>query len=195
MAHVLRHADLPRLAREARAVAGEARRAFGRLDPAQLNWKPSPTGWSVGQCLDHLVRSTTAYFPLFEAVQAGRKRPTLWERVPVLPGLMASLLIRVLDPERGMKVEAPAAWRPAQGAVEPGILDAFVLAQERLVELMTAIPADVAWRTVITSPVAGVVTYRLLDAYRIMVVHALLHLGQARRVTEATGFPHAAAPP
>jgi hypothetical protein len=41
----------------------------------------------------------------------------------------------------------------------------------------------------VTSPAARFITYDLLDAYRIIVVHGQLHLQQARRVTEQAGFP------
>ena len=43
----------------------------------------------------------------------------------------------------------------------------------------------------ITSPVARFVTYSLMDAYRIIVVHEQNHFVQARRVMEAPGFPGA----
>ena len=43
--------------------------------------------------------------------------------------------------------------------------------------------------TIVTSPVSPLVTYSLLDAYRIMVAHGRRHFEQAQRVTEAAGFP------
>jgi hypothetical protein len=44
-------------------------------------------------------------------------------------------------------------------------------------------------RAVVTSPAMGLVTYSLHDVYRIFVAHARKHFEQARRVTEAEGFP------
>ena len=43
-------------------------------------------------------------------------------------------------------------------------------------------------KIVITSPALAVVTYSLIDAYRIIVVHEHRHFQQARRVTEESGF-------
>ena len=43
----------------------------------------------------------------------------------------------------------------------------------------------------VTSPVSGVATYSLLDAYRIVVAHERKHFEQARRVTQKEGFPAA----
>lgn len=44
-------------------------------------------------------------------------------------------------------------------------------------------------RTIITSPALNFVTYSLMDAYRILVVHERRHFQQARRVIEESGFP------
>ena len=70
---------------EGRLVATEADRTFGHLSARQVNWKPSETEWSIGQCFDHLVISNRAYVPIFEAIVHGRKRTRIWERMPLLP--------------------------------------------------------------------------------------------------------------
>jgi len=44
-------------------------------------------------------------------------------------------------------------------------------------------------KTVVTSPLMGFVTYSLDDCYSILAVHGPRHIGQAKRVTEAEGFP------
>jgi hypothetical protein len=44
-------------------------------------------------------------------------------------------------------------------------------------------------KIIIYSPVTKVVTYSLLDAYRIIAAHERRHFEQARRVMEMPGFP------
>jgi hypothetical protein len=173
---------------EADAVASAARREFGTLTRAQWNWKPDAHEWSIGQCLDHLVISTTAYFPTLQAIRSGTKVETIWERVPFLPSLFARVLLRALDPDAGRKVKAPAALQPSTSAIDPGVLQRFVDVQRDLVAFMRATPPE-ALSTNVTSPVARFVTYSLLDAYRIIVVHAHLHLRQANGVKASPGFP------
>jgi hypothetical protein len=188
MASDLPRADLPRLQAEADALASAARREFGTLTRAQWNWKPDAREWSIGQCLDHLVTATTAYFPTLRAIQAGTRHPTPWERVPILPSLFARVLLRALDPDAGRTVRAPAALQPATGAIDPGVFQRFTDVQRDLVAFMRATPPE-ALATNVTSPVSRVVTYSLLDAYRIIVVHTHLHLRQAHRVKTSPGFP------
>ncbi len=73
-------ADAPHLVALATTLAAEAEQSFGHLSVRQLNSKPHPEQWSVGQCLHHLVTSNSTYFPIFEKIIAGEKGATLWER-------------------------------------------------------------------------------------------------------------------
>src|SRR5262245_55051416 len=88
----LKDSDLSTVLAEGRRLADEATRAFGQLSPRQINWKPSAGEWSVGQCFDHLVLSNQGFLPIIEEVRRGR-RPSAWERMPLLPGFFGRLLI------------------------------------------------------------------------------------------------------
>ena len=181
-------AKLPALIAAANGIAAETKSTFGRLTPEQLNWKPSPERWSVAQCFDHLLTTNKGYFPPVEGVIAGIK-PTFWQRMPVLPGLAGKLLIKSLDPKSTRKIKAPQKFQPAQSDISPSVLDDFVDQQAKIVEKMKATEHLDLEKIVITSPVASVVTYSLMDAYRIIVVHERRHFEQARRVTEEATFP------
>jgi len=65
----------------------------------------------------------------------------------------------------------------------------FLEQQDRLPRLVEASRGLSLEAITITSPVASFVTYSLMDAYRIIVVHEQNHFAQARRVLEAPGFP------
>ena len=181
-------AELADLIGAANNVASEAKSVFGNLSVAQLNWKPSSDRWSVGQCFDHLITSHAGYFPVVDNVLAGKK-PRFWERMPVLPRLAGKLLIKSLDPASARKVKAPKKFQPAQSDIRPSVIDDFVAQQGRIVEKMRATEHLDLENIVITSPVASVVTYSLMDAYRIIVVHEKRHFRQAQRVMEESAFP------
>ena len=189
MASALRHADLPALVREAEALVATARHEFGGLSSEQLNWKPDPHEWSIGQCFDHMIISATVFFPTLRAIQTKTKRPTVWERLPLLPSLFGPLLIHLLDPERGRKTKAPAGLRPTQSAIDPSIVQRFDDTHRELIAFMAATATPDALTTIVTSPVARFITYPLLDAYRIIVVHDHLHVRQARNVAASAAFP------
>jgi hypothetical protein len=181
-------ADLPGLITAANNVANEAKNTFGHLTPAQLNWKPSAERWSVAQCFDHLLTTNKGYFPVIDSVLAGQKR-TLWQSVPLVPGLLGKLLIKALDPASTRKFKTPGKFQPGQSDVSDSVINDFVAQQTRMVEKMKSTEHLDLERIVITSPAAAVVTYSLMDAYRIIVVHEQRHFQQAKRVTEESGFP------
>ena len=181
-------ADLPSLITEADNIAAAAKSTFGGLSPMQLNWKPSAERWSVAQCFDHLLTTNKDYFPRIEGVLAGIK-PTFWQRMPLLPGLAAKLLIKSLDPKSTRKFKAPGKFQPAQSDISASVIDDFIDQQTRVVEKMKATEHLDLEKIIITSPVASAVTYSLMDAYRVIVVHEARHFQQAKRVTEEAAFP------
>ena len=189
MASALRHADLPALVREAEVLVATARQEFGGLSSAQVNWKPDVREWSIGQCFDHMILAVAAYFPTLRAIQTHTKRATVWERLPLLPRLFGPLLIHALDPERGRKIQAPAGLRPTQSAIDPSIVQRFDDTHRELVAFMAATATPGALTTIVTSPMSRFITYPLLDAYRIIVVHDHLHVRQARNVAASAAFP------
>lgn len=180
--------DLPAVITAANNIANEARSTFGHLTPLQLNWKPSPERWSVAQCFDHLITVNKGYFPEIDRVLAGKKR-TLWESMPVLPGLMGKMVIKAVEPTSTRKFKARKNFEPAQSDIKGSIINDFVDHQAEMVKKMKATQHLDLEKIVITSPVAAVMTYNLMDAYRIIVGHEQRHFQQAKRVTEEAGFP------
>ncbi|HYY97319.1 MAG TPA: DinB family protein, partial [Pyrinomonadaceae bacterium] len=90
--------ELGGLIEELGAVTTEAREVFGGLSAAQLNWKPSPERWSVGQCFDHLIATNRTFFADMERVASGEHKTSLWGRVSPLSGFFARLILKSLDP-------------------------------------------------------------------------------------------------
>jgi hypothetical protein len=189
MNHDLQDADLSTVLAEGRLVADETARAFGGLSARQVNWKPDEREWSIGQCLDHVIISNRPYERIIQEVLAGRRRQSIWERVPLLPRFFGKLLVTTLRPDSGRKVRARPAFYPSSGAIAPAMIARFLEQQNRLLGLMEATRGLELDRITITSPVVRFVTYSLMDAYRIVVVHEQNHLVQARQVMESPGFP------
>ena len=182
--------ELGGIVEELRAVAADARKEFGRLSAAQLNWKPSAGEWSVGQCFDHLIKTNEGFRPTLEETARGGRKGTLWQRVSPLSGFFGRLVLRSINSPR--KFKAPRGLRPSASDVEAGVVEKFVGQQGELARLMRAAAAGADLRrTVVASPIAGFATYSMFDACRIVAAHNRRHFEQARRVAEAPGFPAA----
>lgn len=178
------------LANELEQVTQSTRAAFGRLSRDQLNWKPTADGWSIAQCLDHLITINSLYFPRLASLRTGPGRPTFWERYSPFSGLLGKLLIKTLSPEYPRKMKTSPKAEPSSSRIDDGILDRFVRHQAELIEHLQRIPHSVdRGTTIVTSPLLRWVTYSLDDCLTILVVHEKRHFQQAMRVMEAEAFP------
>jgi hypothetical protein len=180
---------LPEIASEFAAMARDTRATFGTLDALQLNWRPDDSRWSVAQCFEHLLTSGELVVAAADRALDPAARPTIWQRLPVLPGVNGRLLIGVVSPEGKRRFTAPSRARPATSHIDPAILDRFVAFQDDATARVRALSADRAARTILISPFASFFAYSVLDAYRVIAAHQRRHFAQAQRVTETAGFP------
>jgi len=79
-------------------VARETQATFGRFDAQQLNWRLDATRWSVAQCFDHLLTANRLMVQAAEAALSNSQPRTVWQRLPVVPGVLGRLLIRSQAP-------------------------------------------------------------------------------------------------
>lgn len=178
---------------EARAalhdIAREAQDRLGGLTGTQLNWRPDEARWGVAQCFEHLLTANrlmlqSAYAALDEA-----QPRTIWQRLPVLPGMLGRMLIRSQTPAATRKFTAPAAARPVFTDIAEDVVRRFADQQREAAAWMATLDAARAERTIMTSPFLRVIPYSVLDGCRLMVAHDRRHMEQARRVMTLPEFP------
>lgn len=54
---------------------------LSNLTYEQFNWKPSATGWSVAECLEHLRMADSCYFNDLEAIGKGSYQITFGKSI------------------------------------------------------------------------------------------------------------------
>ena len=172
------------------AVAHETEATFGGFDARQLNWRPEAARWSVAQCFEHLLTANRLMFRAAEDALNGARPRTLWQRLPVLPGVLGRALIRSQAPGAVRKFTAPPKAQPATSDIAADIIQRFVEQQRDAVTRVQALDERDAARAIMTSPFIGVITYSVLDGWRLMLAHDHRHIQQASRVMETPGFPH-----
>ena len=169
-------------------MAREAVATFGGLDARQLNWRPDATRWSVAQCFDHLLAANRHMFQAADDTLRGAPL-TIWQRLPVLPGVLGRMMIRAQAPESTRKFKAPSSSQPATSDIAMDVIARFVKQLDDGVAGVERLDELRAHRTIMTSPFAGFITYSVLDGWRLVATHNRRHFEQARRVTLSPGFP------
>jgi hypothetical protein len=174
---------------ELQAVADDVQASFGPLDMRQLNWRPDASRWSVAQCLDHLMSSNRQMLDAAAAAHGAARPQTIWMKLPIWPGLMGRTLIKSVSPQGTRRYKSPGKSQPTVSAIDPGIVGRFVGQQRDLMTRVSALDERQAAKVVMTSPFLKVITYSVLDGWRIIVAHERRHVEQGRRVTQSPGFP------
>ena len=170
-------------------LARETEASFGGLSERELNWRPTATQWSVAQCFDHLLTANRLMFQAAEEALNDARPRTLWQRLPVLPGVLGRMLIRSQAPDNVRKYTASSKAQPAARDIAADIIPRFVEQHRDAVAWVRALDERAAGRTIMTSPFIKVITYSVLDGWRLVVAHDRRHVEQARRVTLWPEFP------
>jgi hypothetical protein len=171
------------------AVAADVQSAFGNLDARQVNWRPDATKWSVAQCLEHLMAANRLMMTAGQRALDESQPHTFWQRVPGLPGMFGRMLIRSQAPQATRKYKASPLAQPAASDIAGDVATRFVTQNHEIVAWLGGLDEPRLARMVMVSPFAAFIVYSVLDGVRLVLAHDHRHIEQARRVTQAPGFP------
>lgn len=170
-------------------TARDAHASFGGYDAHQLNWQPDAAMWSVGQCFDHLLKVNQLMLEAVDRAFDDAVPRSVWQRLPVLPGVVGRMMVRSQAPGAGRKFVAPTPAKPALSNIGGDVVQRFVNQQRDAAARLRTLDQRAAAHTIMTSPFAGFLAYSVLDGWRLMFAHGRRHVEQARAVTRGPGFP------
>lgn len=177
------------LVSDGEAIAESAQAEFGNLDADQLNWKPAPNQWSIGQCFHHLITTNLQYFSIFDDVINNAYRASLWQRINPFSTWLGTYLVKNLGPQVKQKFKTPTIFKPAYSEISADIIPQFVEHQGLVLEYFESMEDFPVDKIIISSPASAMITYSLEHAMKIVVEHEKRHLGQALRVRNLETFP------
>ena len=181
--------DVEGVVSQFQSVSDDVRESFGAFTPEQVNWKPSSESWSVGQCLDHLIKSNEEFFPELDQLAAGTRKNSFWQKWSLLSGIAGAFLVNSLKKD-GQKVKTNQKMTPPSD-IEDDIVERFERHQEEFVQKIHKTD-NVDWnRVVLTSPFVKIMTYKMNVGLIALIEHEKRHVRQAKRVMEMDGFPTA----
>jgi hypothetical protein len=166
-----------------------AKNKFSHLSFKQLNWKPAENKWSIGQCLDHLIISDCAYFPVFKKITDGNFEMNFWENWSPLGSVFGKMLVSQVNENPKKKLNAPGIFNPSQSEIDLGVVERFDKHLDSLLHYIADCNKTDIDKTHITSPVSKLVTYRLRDAILILIQHLHRHINQGIKIKSMKEFP------
>lgn len=156
------------------------------LTTEQLNWKPRPEKWSIGQCLEHLCIAGEVYLPpISKALEHRQPSPV----ETITPGWFGRWFIKsyIAPGPETKKAPAPTKIRPVLSVVEPSVLDRFLAVNRDVRGLIErAQPYDVN-RIRFVNPFISIIRFTVGTGFEIIAKHEDRHLLQAEKVRQS--FP------
>jgi len=107
-------------------IARDTEATFGRMSRPQLNWKPDATKWSVAQCFAHLAMANQLLCDAADVALKGTTARTVWQRLPIWPGLVGRMLVRSQAPSTTRRFTAPEQARPTASNIDPVVIQRFI---------------------------------------------------------------------
>ncbi|WP_128546501.1 DinB family protein [Larkinella soli] len=188
MRHFQTNDLLAELNRDTRELIRIAREELAPLSDADLNRRPSPDGWSIAQCLEHLNSYGDYYLPrLEEALRKGVERQISFHpefRSGRLGHYFAESMRPNADGSIGLKMKAFKNHRPAPELDARAVLASFLNQQQQLLDLLRRAGQTDMSRLRIPISIARWVRISAGDTFRFLIAHEQRHLVQARRVVE-----------
>ncbi len=168
---------------ELKTIREDAQKKFGELSSEQINWRPNAEGWSVGQCLEHLIKTNELFYVELDQIADGTRTSSFLESYSPLSRFFGNLLINSLKKD-GRKFKAPSPKIVPPSEIDPNIVEVFQAHQSELIGKITAIENEDFSKIKVTSPFLKIATYRLSDGFQVIIEHEKRHFRQAERVLE-----------
>lgn len=178
-------ADLQSVLQELDRTDEEARQLVSGLSEAQLNWRPSPTAWSVAQCLDHLGQINSAYIPSLQAAVRHADRNSAGPHEPIQPGWFGRWFINAMEPPPRRKFKSPAKGKPGTHKSGDEVLSGFIASHNELRSLIYEAREVNLNRIRFKNPFVSVLRFTVGTGILIIAAHDRRHLWQARQVCAA----------
>jgi len=179
---VAKNSEIADHLRQLDAVISRAEALLHQLDDEGVNWRPKSGAWSIAQCLDHLNITGQRYLSTMKTVvdQAAKSGP--YSSSPGKRRFLARFFIWALEPPSRIKAKAPAAFAPGAELQLDALRQAHTQTHSDLRSLIEAADGVSLDQVKVLSPVSDKISFRIGEAFAVILAHERRHLAQAEQV-------------
>jgi DinB superfamily len=181
--------ELEECRRQFESIKAEATDLTAGLNEFRFNWKPSPSEWSIQECLGHLnIVGANQVSKIEEAIELARTRG--WTGAgPFTYRLWEQWLVRITEPPVRRRFKSLRRFIPAPGHPVTAILPTFLHLQDQFMRCVAQANGLDLSRVKAALPLSNILKMSLGMVFRQTAAHERRHLSQARRVRENLNFP------
>lgn len=171
-----------RVAGELAAIRARADALCRGLSDAQFNAPPADGGWSIGQCLDHLVRAHALYLAAIRRAFSRSATTRIGARDP-RPNRLGAWFAAFLEPPVRRRVRSPVPGRSASALDRRETERQFQQSLDDMASLFARAHQAGAGAKRFGNPfLRGLPVFNVAAGFVIILAHARRHLEQAERV-------------
>jgi hypothetical protein len=170
-------------------ISADADALVTPLDEAQFVWKPAPNLWSIAECLEHMNATARSYLPAIDEGIADAIRHGAYAEGPFHYTLIGRLFSRLMEPPARLRLRASDDKQPGPQRPKRETLAGFRAYQVQYIDRLRQANGIDLSRSCVRSPLASWIRIPLGSAFATMAAHERRHLWQARKITQAEGFP------
>jgi hypothetical protein len=171
------------------ASTREGAQLAGALTSGQLNWRPAPGRWSIGECLMHLAVSSDAALPAIDRAIAQARQRAWPAAVPYHYGWFTRWMVRSMEPPPTRRMRTFRIFTPPTTPLgRDEVLGSLAASRERLIERARGATGVNLKRAIVVSPVSRFFRMPLGGYFAFLAAHDRRHLWQAHQVQQESGF-------
>jgi len=164
------------------SISSNINSEFGSMSSEDLNWNPGIEKWSISQIIEHIIKTNTSYFPIFDQLREGTFKTTFFGKIPFMTSLFGILILNSVKPDRKRKLKTLNIWEPSTSFISADIVVHFKKHQQQLIQKVESLKELLDKNIVIHSPANKYIVYTLDTSIEILVLHEERHLNQAREI-------------
>lgn len=164
---------------ELKRITGLFKEKFGSLSESQINLKSNSNSWSIGQIIEHIIKTNETYYPILEQLENGTYKVPTIGKLKFITNFFGKLIHNTVEPLRKRKVKTFPIWQPSLSNIGIDIFKKFEKHQLEMESFLERCEKFIAKGAVISSPANRIIVYKLDKAIDIIIAHEQRHYNQA----------------
>ena len=174
--------ELQKLEDEFRDMKKDAGDFLNKVNDNKFNKRPPGNGWSIAECIDHLIVTGIDYCDIFEAGLKKLEEKNIRYTGEMKHGFFGRKFIANVEPPVKRKFKSPQKWRPDSRINKAKAAEAYMQLQDRWIELVNKSAAWDITKVKLPSPAVSWIKFSAFDILSVNSAHQRRHLWQAKNV-------------
>lgn len=172
--------ELQQLENEFLDMKKDAGEFLGKIKDSEFNKRPDDGGWSIAECIDHLIVTGVDYCDTLEKGIKQLAEKNIKYTGEMKHSWVGQRFVNSVEPPVSRKFKSPAKWRPASKINKTKVATAYLQLQDRYIDLLHMAEGYDLTKIKLPSPAVSWIKFRAFTIFAVNSAHQRRHLEQAK---------------